>query len=69
MVGKKHSKFALSLHLDINEQILDSCCERLGLNIKERNYITIASTLIEKLTIMYTKFYDNLNNGNVKDSE
>lgn len=62
----------VSAHLypdEAKEQILDSCCERLGLNIKERNYITIASTLIEKLTIMYTKFYDNLNNGNVKDSE
>ncbi|QLY78971.1 hypothetical protein [Clostridium intestinale] len=38
------------------EEILNSCCTRLGLSQDERNYIVIANALIEKLTAMYIKF-------------
>lgn len=38
------------------EELLTKCCERLGLQTNERNYVTIANTLIERLTSMYEKF-------------
>lgn len=53
----------VSAHLysdDSRERTLTSCCDRLGLSSKERDYIVIASALIEKLTNMYTKFDESL---------
>lgn len=38
------------------EELLTKCCERLGLQTDERNYVTIANTLVERLTSMYEKF-------------
>lgn len=49
----------VSAHLysdDSREELLESCCTRLGLEGTERNYIMIANTLIGKLDEMYDKF-------------
>ncbi len=53
----------VSAHLYSDESrdvILNSCCVRLGLKQNERDYIIIANTLIEKLTIMYSNFNKSL---------
>lgn len=53
----------VSAHLysdESKEDLLNSCCLRLGLQKEERNYIIIANTLIEKLTTMYIKFNQSL---------
>lgn len=53
----------VSAHLypdDSREDILSSCCIRLGLVGDERNYITIANSLIEKLDKMYDIFGKSL---------
>ena len=53
----------VSAHLhsdDSRESSLNNCCKRLGLAETERNYITIANTLIDKLGDMYDKFLQNL---------
>lgn len=49
----------VSAHLysdDSREELLESCCTRLGLEGTERNYIMIANTLIGKLDEMYDKY-------------
>jgi len=49
----------VSAHLysdDSREELLTKCCERLGLDLSERNHIIIANTLVVKLTSMYEKF-------------
>ena len=42
------------------EEMLQFCCERLGLDKNENDYIVISNKLIEKLIIMYTKFDEAL---------
>lgn len=49
----------VSAHLysdESRDDLLNSCCTRLGLDQNERDYIVIANTLIDKLTEMYIKF-------------
>ncbi len=49
----------VSAHLysdESRDDLLNSCCTRLGLDQNERDYIIIANTLIDKLTEMYIKF-------------
>lgn len=53
----------LSAHLypdESREELLSSCCTRLGLSSIERNYIDISNKLIEKLYEMYKKFNEAL---------
>ena len=53
----------VSAHLysdESRDEILNSCCDRLGLKQNERDYIIIANTLIKKLTIMYSNFNKSL---------
>ena len=53
----------VSAHLyseDSREELLASCCTRLGLEESEQNYITIANTLIKKLDEMYDMFIKHL---------
>lgn len=53
----------VSAHLysdESRDELLNSCCVRLGLEQNERDYIVIANALIEKLTIMYSKFNEAL---------
>lgn len=60
----------VSAHLysdESREDLLNSCCLRLGLQKDERNYIVIANTLIEKLTTMYLKFNQSLKIKGVED--
>ena len=66
----------VSAHLysdDSREELLESCCTRLGLERGERNYIVIANTLIDKLNEMYGKFIQCLSivnkEGDKKDGE
>ena len=65
-LSKLHSFYGrrlVSAHLhsdDSRESSLNNCCKRLGLAETERNYITIANTLIDKLGDMYDKFLQNL---------
>ncbi len=66
----------VSAHLysdDSREELLESCCTRLGLEGTERNYIIIANTLIGKLDEMYDKFIQSLTivnkEGDEKDGE
>lgn len=66
----------VSAHLysdDSREELLESCCTRLGLEGTERNYIIIANTLIGKLDEMYDKFIQSLiivnKEGDEKDGE
>lgn len=61
----------VSAHLysdEKREDILNFCCERLGLEQSERDYITIANTLVEKLSAMYIRFNDGLE-ANLEDSD
>ena len=54
----------VSAHLysdNSRDNMLKSCCTRLGLEENERNYIVIANTLIDKLTTMYIKFSKTIN--------
>ena len=53
----------VSAHLypdESREELLSSCCTRLGLSSTERNYIDISNKLIEKLYEMYKKFNEAL---------
>ena len=65
----------VSAHLysdNSREELLESCCTRLGLAETERNYIVIANTLIDKLDEMYDKFIQCLsvmNKGGEEDGE
>ena len=65
----------VSAHLysdNSREELLESCCTRLGLAETERNYIVIANTLIDKLDEMYDKFIQCLsvvNKGDEEDGE
>ncbi|EOU1723622.1 hypothetical protein [Clostridium perfringens] len=50
-------------HLQSNnrkQELLSSCCKRLGLNEDERDYIKIFDVLIDKLNEMYGLFAENL---------
>lgn len=54
----------VSAHLysdESRDDLLKSCCTRLGLEENERDYIAIANTLIDRLTTMYIKFNNALN--------
>ena len=59
----------VSAHLysdESKDNLLKSCCTRLGLEENERDYIVIANTLIDKLKTMYVKFKETLN---IEESE
>ena len=59
-------------HLQSNEtkeRMLKSCCERLGLDENERDYIKIFDILINKLNEMYDLFSDNLRLNNNEGEE
>lgn len=51
------------------DDLLNSCCTRLGLDQNERDYIVISNTLIDKLTAMYLKFNKALKTKKVDDEE
>lgn len=60
----------VSAHLysdESREEMLIACCTRLGLSQDERNYITIANKLIEKLNEMYEKFNHSLKLPNIDE--
>ena len=45
---------------DSREEMLDSCCNRLGLDTKKRDWVLIASTLIDRISKMYDAFSNAL---------
>lgn len=62
----------VSAHLysdESKDNLLKSCCTRLGLEENNRDYIVIANTLIDKLTKMYIKFKKALNIEKSEDNK
>lgn len=60
----------VSAHLysdEKKEEMIAFCCQRLGLVAEERNFITIANKLVEKLEIMYSNFSQALKVLNDKE--